>query len=120
RYLGIDPALFRIAFLISLLAGGLGLLVYIIFCVAVPGFESAEIEQRDTQATEASRRDSGLQAGGGLILIGLVVLMREVLYWFDFSLGLPYQATGRLGWSRSIRKRLKRAAGIRDCWVVVV
>lgn len=83
RYLGIDPVLFRIAFLISLLAGGIGLLVYIIFWIAVPEFESIEIEQRATETTQPNRGNAGLLVVGGLILIGLVILMREIFPWFD-------------------------------------
>lgn len=83
RYLGLDPVLFRIAFLISLLAGGIGLLIYIVFWIAVPEFESVEAEQRDTQLTQANRGNAGLLVGGGLILVGLVILMREIFPWFD-------------------------------------
>ena len=46
EYFGVDPVMFRIGFLVSLLCFGTGLMIYIIFWIAVPKNPDIEINPR--------------------------------------------------------------------------
>ncbi|HEV2873064.1 MAG TPA: PspC domain-containing protein [Actinomycetota bacterium] len=84
RYLGIDPVLLRIAFVILALANGLGVIAYVIAWVAIP-------EERPGQplgpAPEARRETGRLVLGGSLVVLGLVLLVDRLapdldeLFW---------------------------------------
>jgi phage shock protein C len=84
RYLGIDPVLLRIAFVILALANGLGVIAYVIAWVAIP-------EERPGQplgpAPEARRETGRLVLGGALVVLGLVLLLDRLapdldeLFW---------------------------------------
>ena len=84
RYLGVDPVLLRIAFIILALANGLGLIAYVVAWVAIP-------EERPGQPigpVPEPRRETGrLVLGGSLVVLGLVLLLDRVapnldeLFW---------------------------------------
>jgi phage shock protein C len=84
RYLGVDPVLLRIAFIVLALANGVGLIAYVVAWVAIP-------EERPGQppATVAEpRRETGrLVLGGSLVVLGLVLLLDRLapaldeLFW---------------------------------------
>jgi phage shock protein C len=84
RYLGVDPVLLRIAFVILALANGLGVIAYVIAWVAIP-------EERPGQAlapAPETRRETGrLVLGGALVVLGLVLLLDRLapdldeLFW---------------------------------------
>jgi phage shock protein C len=84
RYLGVDPVLLRIAFVILALANGLGLIAYVVAWVAIP-------EERPGQplgpAPEARRETGRLVLGGALVVLGLVLLLDRLapnldeLFW---------------------------------------
>jgi phage shock protein C len=84
RYLGVDPVLLRIAFIILALANGLGVIAYVVAWVAIP-------EERPGQplapAPEARRETGRLVIGGALIVLGLVLLLDRLapsldeLFW---------------------------------------
>ena len=97
RYLGVDPVLLRIAFIILALANGLGLIAYVVAWVAIP-------EERPGQPVgpvPEPRRETGrLVLGGSLVVLGLVLLLdRLAPAWTSCS--------GRSRWSPS---------GSRSCW----
>jgi phage shock protein C len=84
RYLGVDPVLLRIAFIILALANGLGVVAYVVAWVAIPE------EQPDQPAGPPSepRRETGrLVLGGSLVVLGLVLLLDRLapeldeLFW---------------------------------------
>jgi phage shock protein C len=84
RYLGVDPVLLRIAFIILALANGLGVIAYVVAWVAIPE------EQPDRPAGPPSepRRETGrLVLGGSLVVLGLVLLLDRLapeldeLFW---------------------------------------
>lgn len=54
EYLGIDPVLIRLAFVLLTLANGTGLLLYIVLCVIMPeqGAASKSAAGEDSQGTE--------------------------------------------------------------------
>jgi phage shock protein C len=84
RYLGVDPVLLRIAFIVLALANGLGLIAYVVAWVAIP-------EERPGQPLAAApepRRETGrLVLGGSLVVLGLVLLVDRLapnldeLFW---------------------------------------
>jgi phage shock protein C len=84
RYLGIDPVLLRVAFIILSLANGLGLIAYVVAWVAIP-------EERPDQPAgpvPEPRRETGrLVLGGSLVVLGLVLLLDRLapdldeLFW---------------------------------------
>ena len=84
RYLGIDPVLLRVAFIILSLANGLGLIAYVVAWVAIP-------EERPDQpagpVAEPRRETGRLVLGGSLVVLGLVLLLNRLapnldeLFW---------------------------------------
>jgi phage shock protein C len=84
RYLGIDPVLLRIAFVVLALANGLGVIAYVVAWVAIP-------EERPGQPlgpVPEGRRETGrLVLGGALVVLGLVLLLDRLapdldeLFW---------------------------------------
>jgi phage shock protein C len=84
RYLGVDPMLLRIAFIVLALANGLGVIAYVVAWVAIP-------EERPGQPLAAApepRRETGrLVLGGSLVVLGLVLLVDRLapnldeLFW---------------------------------------
>jgi phage shock protein C len=84
RYLGVDPVLLRIAFIILALANGLGVIAYVVAWVAIP-------EERPDQpagpAAEPRRETGRLVLGGSLVVLGLVLLLDRLapdldeLFW---------------------------------------
>lgn len=72
RYLGIDPVLLRIAFVILAIAGGGGILLYIVSWILIP--EQREGEDLGT-ARPSSIDSTRLIVGGALIAIGTILLL---------------------------------------------
>jgi len=84
RYLGIDPVLLRVAFIILALANGLGLIAYVVAWVAIP----EEGQDQPAAAVPEPRRETGrLVLGGSLVVLGLVLLLDRLapdldeLFW---------------------------------------
>lgn len=76
RYLGIDPVILRVAFVVLTIAGLSGLLVYIIGWIAIP--EEKPGEQVGT-AEHSSGNTARMVVGGLLILVGGAVLLDNVI-----------------------------------------
>ena len=84
QYLGIDPVLLRIAFVVLGLANGLGVIAYVVAWIVIP-------EERPGQPigpAPAARRETGrLVLGGALVVLGLVLLLDRLapdidqLFW---------------------------------------
>ena len=72
RYLGIDPVLLRIAFVILAIAGGGGILLYVVSWILIP--EQREGEDLGT-ARPSSIDSTRLIVGGALIAIGTILLL---------------------------------------------
>jgi phage shock protein C len=72
RYLGVDPVLIRIAFAVLAIAGGGGILLYILAWILMPEEEPGE----DFGETQASSGESmRLIVGGTLIALGVILLL---------------------------------------------
>ena len=72
RYLGLDPVLLRIAFVVLAVAGGGGVLLYIVGWILIP--EAQPGENLGT-ATPSSADTTRLIVGGALIAVGTVLLL---------------------------------------------
>lgn len=80
HYFGLDPVLVRIAFVLLVLAGGSGLLLYIVLWIVIPEATPEE----DVAATAGDHREvGGLIVGGALVVIGTIILLRRIVPWFD-------------------------------------
>lgn len=72
RYLGVDPVLLRIAFVILAIAGGGGFLVYVVAWVLIP----VEHEGEDLGSARPEGADTTrLIVGGALIAIGTILFL---------------------------------------------
>jgi phage shock protein C len=84
RYLGVDPVLLRIAFIILALANGLGVIAYVVAWVAIP---EEPPDQPAGPAAEPRRETGRLVLGGSLVVLGLVLLLDRLapdldeLFW---------------------------------------
>jgi phage shock protein C len=84
NYLGVDPVLLRIAFVVLALANGIGLIAYAVAWIVIP-------EEHAGQAVPARPVDQGdtgrLVLGGALVVLGLILLLDRLapdvqrLFW---------------------------------------
>ena len=79
RYLGVDPVLLRIAFVVLTATGGTGLLLYVLALVVIPDQQ----EHEDLGPAPEARGDLWMYVGVGLIALGSVMLVDQLLPWFD-------------------------------------
>jgi phage shock protein C len=101
RYLGIDPVLLRIAAVILTLTGGLGVLLYLLAFVVIP----EQQEDEDLGPAPEARGDVWIYVGVGLIALGAVLLVDQLVPWFDrvvvplvlvaIGLGIVYRGSRR-------------------------
>ena len=83
-YLGVDPVLLRIAFIILTLANGLGVIADVVCWVAIP---EERPDQPPVTAPEGRRETGRLVLGGSLVVLGLVLLLDRLapdldeLFW---------------------------------------
>lgn len=72
RYLGVDPVLLRIAFVVLAIAGGGGVILYIVGWILIPEEKPGEeLGARAPSSAESLR----LVAGGTLIAVGVLLLL---------------------------------------------
>jgi phage shock protein C len=79
RYLGIDPVMLRIAFVLLVVTGGVGILLYLIAWIAIP----EQTEGEDLGPRPEPRGDLWWFVGVGLIALGGVLLIDRLVPWFD-------------------------------------
>ena len=84
RYLGVDPVLLRVAFVVLAIAGGGGLLLYLVSWILIP--EPREGESLGTERP-TSVDTTRLIVGGALVAIGTILL-----------LNLSFPRLGRFFW----------------------
>ncbi len=80
HYFNIDPILVRIGFVALTIAGGAGVVIYILAAIILP---EAKPEEDVARIDATSGSQGRLLFGGLLILIGGFLLVREVVPWFS-------------------------------------
>ncbi|HVM20689.1 MAG TPA: PspC domain-containing protein [Egibacteraceae bacterium] len=86
RYLGIDPVLIRIGFVLLAIFGGSGVLLYLIGLIAIP-------EQKPGEAVAPGDRRGGsgqglaVALGAGLVIFGTLSLLGRLLPALDHLVG---------------------------------
>jgi signal transduction histidine kinase/phage shock protein PspC (stress-responsive transcriptional regulator) len=73
--LGVDPILTRIAFVLLTIAGGIGVVVYVVLALVT---DDASPERRASVREVTRRRTFGF----ALVIAGAMLLLREVGFWF--------------------------------------
>ncbi len=72
RYLGLDPVLLRIAFVVLAIAGGGGVILYVLGWILIPEERPGEtLGERGPSSGETLR----LVAGGALVVVGVLLLL---------------------------------------------
>src|SRR4029450_13033750 len=105
RYLGIDPVVLRVAFIILSLANGVGLIAYVVAWVAIPEERPGA---RAAPAPEPRRETGRLVLGGSLVVLGLVLLLDRLapdldeLFWpvAVVAVGVAVMLVGLRRWGR--------------------
>src|SRR5437868_14836416 len=85
EYLEVDPSLVRLAFIVGMLWGGLGLLIYVVMAIVLP------VDPQAQPVTMYCRARSRNLAGGVLILLGAVLLVGNLGWapWLTWNLFWP-------------------------------
>jgi phage shock protein C len=101
RYLQVDPVLLRIALVILTVSGGLGVLLYIVAVILIP----EQQEDEDLGPAPAARGDLWMYVGVGLIALGSILLVDQLVPWFDrivgplvlvaIGIGIVFRGSGR-------------------------
>lgn len=84
RYLGVDPVLLRVAFVVLAIAGGSGILIYIIAVILIPEEKPGEEIGLGLAREGATGR---ILAGTALIALGTILLVDRFVSWFDKVIG---------------------------------
>lgn len=101
RYLQVDPVLLRIALVILTVSGGLGVLLYIVAVILIPEQQEGE----DLGPAPEARGDLWMYVGVGLIALGSILLVDQLVPWFDrivgplvlvaIGIGIVFRGSGR-------------------------
>jgi phage shock protein C len=101
RYLQVDPVLLRIALVILTVSGGLGVLLYIVAVILIPEQQEGE----DLGPVPKARGDLWMYLGVGLIALGSILLVDQLVPWFDrivgplvlvaIGIGILFRGSGR-------------------------
>jgi phage shock protein C len=101
RYLQVDPVLLRIALVILTVSGGLGVLLYIVAVILIPEQQEGE----DLGPAPEARGDLWMYIGVGLIALGSILLVDQLVPWFDrivgplvlvaIGIGIVFRGSGR-------------------------
>ncbi len=81
RYFGVDPVWFRLGFVVFTLAGGAGILAYLIAWIVIPedtGDHTGPVEPAKPLGPQGS-----IIAGIVLVGVGLMLLLNQFVPWFD-------------------------------------
>jgi phage shock protein PspC (stress-responsive transcriptional regulator) len=102
RSLGTDSSLIRLAFVLLVIFGGTGVLIYLILWIAIPeepesinysnNSKSPDMEpenvskgNEEKNVPPKQKNDGNLIAGLILISIGAIFLLERWVYWLDFA-----------------------------------
>ena len=85
NYLRLDPAIIRVAFVVLAIAGGSGLVLYVVSWVLMP----AGVAPSSPAVPNREHRDATATIATGLVVVGGILLLREVGVWFADQLIWP-------------------------------
>jgi len=91
RYLNVDPVLLRIAAVALALSGGAGVIAYIVAWIVIPENTG---EEPPGPAAPAYRHGIAVAVGAGLIALGALLMLRDVLPWFGWAMFWPIVVVG--------------------------
>jgi phage shock protein PspC (stress-responsive transcriptional regulator) len=103
RHLGVDPLVVRIAFVAAATAGGIGILLYGLAWVMIPGEDAAVAPPR---ILRHGRGAIEVALGVGLLTLSVLLTMRAVGLWFSDVVVWPavlVAAGGAMLWRQSLR-----------------
>lgn len=81
EYFGVDPVWFRLGFVVFTLAGGSGILAYLIAWVIIP--EAGDEASGPRTPAKPLGPQGSLIAGLALVAIGIVLLLKQFVPWFS-------------------------------------
>lgn len=84
RYLGVDPILIRVAFVVLAIGGGIGFLIYGVAWLVIPREEPGEELGTAPRSSAAGGR---VLVGTALIALGAIILIDRYVSWFDKIIG---------------------------------
>jgi phage shock protein PspC (stress-responsive transcriptional regulator) len=105
NFLGIDPVIVRIFFILLVVFDGAGVLIYLLLWIVMPKEDAVDAplnfsdRARDVgsefgQAVSKPNPNAAVFIGAGLILAGIVVFLRSLgiswLNWLDGRITLPF------------------------------
>ena len=95
EYIGVDPVLVRIAFLILVFAGGIGVVVYIIGMILIPAGSVPVTAAGETPKPERSTDSTARIIGIGFVVLGGILLLGNLgLSFWDHWWGLSWSVIG--------------------------
>ncbi len=88
EYVGLDPVVIRLLFILLVVATGWGVLLYLIMLIVVPEEPEAALGMMagEPKYRRLDARERALLLGGTLVAIGLVLLAREIGVWWWIEL----------------------------------
>jgi phage shock protein C len=81
RYFGVDPVWFRLGFVVFTVAGGAGILAYLIAWIVIP--EASDDNSGPVEPARALGPQGSIIAGIVLVGVGLMLLLNQFVPWFD-------------------------------------
>jgi len=92
EYFRIDPLIVRIiCIILTFMSAGAGIFLYIIAVFLIPVRPGSEFyESGDAFSNPVDPGKSRLVAGGVLVGIGVLLLLKETLHWFNLKLFWPF------------------------------
>jgi phage shock protein PspC (stress-responsive transcriptional regulator) len=103
RHLGVDPLVVRIAFVAAATAGGLGIVLYAVAWVMIPGGTEAA---RPSWLPRSGRAAIEVACGVGLLTLSVLLTMRGLGLWFSDAVAWPVVLVAggaALLWRQSLR-----------------
>ncbi|MCT4599243.1 MAG: PspC domain-containing protein [Vallitalea sp.] len=93
EYLGIDPTIIRILFVIALFQWGFGILAYIICTIIIPvspiSNSNEYIYDNTNYSSSYNSKTTRIIIGIFLVVIGVISILEKLFNWFDFDLIWP-------------------------------
>lgn len=85
EYLGFDPLIARVLFILLALASGWGILLYVVLMLVIPE-APLELEAPPPSYRKLDARERNLLLGASLVALGLALLARELGLWWWIGL----------------------------------